>query len=103
MTKKQEYILGMAMSYLFGMIITPLFLIVIGSLRLFLCLWGLAVDAFLFTPRVAQSYHDNFWGKQPEKNQNNHHLNWSGIESEDLEIRLRGGIGRRWGLKIPCQ
>lgn len=75
MTEKQEYYLGMTLSYIAGAILTIPFFVVIGIFRAVTCVLGVVYDTFMFTPRVVMAYQHRHWEKQIESGAKNTHLN----------------------------
>ena len=75
MTEKQEYYLGMTLSYMAGAILTIPFFVVIGIIRAVTCVLGVVYDTFMFTPRVVMAYQYRHWEKQSESIKDKIHLN----------------------------
>ena len=75
MTDKTKYYLGMTASYIAGAIVTPFFFICITVIRLALCLWGIAYDTFMFTPRVVMAWDERFWVNLVESKSDKNNLN----------------------------
>jgi hypothetical protein len=83
MTERQEYYLGITLSYIAGAILTIPFLVIltipflvfIGVVRAFTCVLGVVYDTFMFTPRVVMAFQYRHWEKQMESNSKNAHLN----------------------------
>ena len=75
MNDKQEYYVGLILSYILGILLTPIFFAFIGVIRLFICVGQIAWDAFLFTPRVVTAWQVKCWEKQNQSEQNNTNLN----------------------------
>jgi hypothetical protein len=75
MTERQEYYLGITLSYIAGAILTIPFLVFIGVVRAFTCVLGVVYDTFMFTPRVVMAFQYRHWEKQMESNSKNAHLN----------------------------
>jgi len=64
MEEKFELYLGLLITFICGFILTPIFFVVVVLARVIPCLWSIIVDTFLFTPRIAQNYENQFWRKQ---------------------------------------
>ena len=75
MNDKSEYYVGLIFSYIVGIIMTPIYFLLIGVIRLSLCVCEIAWDAFLFTPRVVTEWQARCWAKQKQSKQNNTNLN----------------------------
>ena len=75
MNDKQEYYVGLILSYILGIVITPFFFAFIAVARLLLCATQVVWDAFLFTPRVVTAWQVKCWEKQNQSEQNNTNLN----------------------------
>ena len=75
MTERQEYYLGIVLSYIAGAILTIPFFVFIGTCRLFMFICDLAYDTFMFTPRVVTSWQYKHWEKQRKTKINLHRLN----------------------------
>tara|TARA_E500000318_G_C3426665_1_gene159480 strand:- start:107 stop:397 length:291 start_codon:yes stop_codon:yes gene_type:complete len=66
MTEKQEYYLGMTLSYIIGLLLTLPFFAFILVVRVAITLFGVLWDAFLFTPRVVTHYQYKHYEKLAE-------------------------------------
>jgi hypothetical protein len=75
MNDKQEYYVGLVLSYILGILLTPIFFAFIGVVRILLCVVQILWDAFLFTPRVVTAWQVKCWEKQSQSEQNNTNLN----------------------------
>ena len=75
MNDKQEYYVGLVLSYILGILLTPIFFAFMGVVRLLICVGQIAWDAFLFTPRVVTAWQVKCWEKQNQSEQNNTNLN----------------------------
>ena len=75
MTERQQYYLGIVLSYAIGLLITPIFFAVIGVCRLFITVCGIAYETFMFTPRVVNSFIYRHYEKELESKGNSEHLN----------------------------
>ena len=75
MTERQQYYLGIILSYVVGILITPIFFAVIGVCRLFITVCGIAYDAFMFTPRVVNSFIYRHYEKELESENTSTNLN----------------------------
>lgn len=75
MNDKQEYYVGLVLSYILGILLTPIFFAFIGVIRLLICVGQIALDAFLFTPRVVTAWQVKCWEKENKSEQNNTNLN----------------------------
>lgn len=75
MTERQEYYLGITLSYMVGALLTLPFLVFIAIVRIVMCIGGVLYDTFMFTPRVVIAYQYRHWEKQIESGAKNTHLN----------------------------
>ncbi len=75
MTERQQYYLGIILSYVVGILIAPIFFIVIVVCRLSLTVCGIAYDTFMFTPRVVNSFIYKHYEKELESDKDSAHLN----------------------------
>ena len=75
MNDKQEYYVGLVLSYILGIIMTPIYFALIAVVRLLVCVGQILLDAFLFTPKVVTQWQVKCWDKQSELKQNNRNLN----------------------------
>lgn len=75
MTERQQYYLGIILSYAVGILIAPIFFIVIGVCRLALTVCGIVYDTFMFTPRVVNSFIYRHYEKELESEKDSAHLN----------------------------
>ena len=75
MTERQEYYLGITLSWVAGIILTIPFFLFIAVVRLALLVCGVAYDTFMFTPRVVMAFQYRHWEKQIESGAKNTHLN----------------------------
>ena len=75
MNDKQQYYIGLILSYILGIVITPFFFAFIAVVRLLICVLQIAWDTFLFTPRVVTAWQVKCWDKQNQSEQNKTNLN----------------------------
>ena len=75
MTERQQYYLGIILSYAVGLLITPIFFAVIGVCRIAITVCGIIYDAFMFTPRVVNSFIYRHYEKELESERDSTHLN----------------------------
>lgn len=75
MTERQEYYLGITLSWVAGFILTIPFFLFIAVVRLALVVCSVAWDTFMFTPRVVMAFRYRHWEKQIESGAENTHLN----------------------------
>ena len=75
MNDKQEYYVGLVLSYILGIIMTPIYFALIAVVRLLVCVSQILFDTFLFTPKVVTQWQVKCWDKQNESKQNNTNLN----------------------------
>ena len=75
MNDKQEYYIGLIFSYIVGIIMTPIYFLLIGVIRLSICMLQILCDTVLFTPREVTAWEEKCWDKQNKSEQNNTNLN----------------------------
>ena len=75
MNDKQEYYVGLVLSYIIGIAMTPIYFALIGVVRLLVCVGQILSVTFLFTPKVVTAWQVKCWEKQNELKQNNTNLN----------------------------
>ena len=75
MTERQEYYLGITLSYIVGLLLTLPFLVFIFITRVGITLLGVLWDTFLFTPRVVTHYQYKHYEKLAESKLDKANLN----------------------------
>ena len=75
MNDKQEYYVGLILSYVIGIAMTPIYFVLIGVVRLLVCVGQTLCDTFLFTPKVVTQWQVKCWEKENKSEQNNTNLN----------------------------
>ena len=75
MTERQQYYLGIVLSYIVGLLLTVPFFVFISVCRLVTTVCAIAYDTFMFTPRVVNSFIYRHYEEQLESEDNSAHLN----------------------------
>ena len=75
MTERQQYYLGIVLSYIVGLLLTVPFFVFISVCRLFATVCGIAYDTFMFTPRVVNSFIYKHYEEQLESEDDSTYLN----------------------------